>query len=104
MYFQYLALLLTELFLDRYFSDPEGLRTEINARIAAHNDGAIDLDKVEPFEESESAREQLARLAFWCATGSGKTLLMHVHVLQCRQYHQRAFEAAGGRSSIRSFW
>ncbi|MFN7429414.1 MAG: hypothetical protein ACK5TP_02395, partial [bacterium] len=31
--------------------------------------------------------------AFWCATGSGKTLLMHVHVRQFRQYHQRAFSA-----------
>lgn len=94
-YHQYLALLLTEMFLDRYFADPDGLRHELNVRIAEHNDepSRIDGDKVEPFDESESARDQLARLAFWCATGSGKTLLMHVHIRQFRQYHRRAFDA-----------
>ena len=28
----------------------------------------------------------LRKLAFWMATGSGKTLLMHVNVLQYRHY------------------
>ncbi len=93
-YHQYLALLFTEMFLDRFFTDADGLRQELNARITEHNEEAIvDGDRVKPFDEAESAREQLARLAFWCATGSGKTLLMHVHIRQFRQYHQHAFDA-----------
>ncbi len=91
-YHQYLALLFTELFLDRYFDDPEALRGEINERIAQHNTEALEVDRVEPFT-IEDAREQLARLAFWCATGSGKTLLMHVHVRQFRYYQQMAYRA-----------
>lgn len=100
-YHQYLALLFTEMFLDRYFQDAGTLRDEINGRIAEHNAecGVDSPDAVAPF--STEAREgddadpkrQLARLAFWCATGSGKTLLMHVHVRQFRQYHHRAFSA-----------
>src|SRR6266850_8617129 len=34
-YFQYLALLFTEIYLDHYFRDPEALRAALNARIAA---------------------------------------------------------------------
>lgn len=98
-YHQYLALLFTELFLDRYFQDAAALRAEINARIAEHNAecGVDSPDSVAPVPTEANAdddadpRRQLARLAFWCATGSGKTLLMHVHVRQFRQYHQRAF-------------
>lgn len=36
------------------------------------------------------ARTQLNKLAFWSATGSGKTLLMHVNLLQYRHYLARA--------------
>lgn len=95
-YHQYLALLFTELFLEQYFQDADALRDEINARIAEHNGEAIEPDQVAPFptepvgDDDADPRRQLARLAFWCATGSGKTLLMHVHVRQFRQYHQRA--------------
>lgn len=106
-YHQYLALLLTELFLDRYFGDAEALRDELNQTIDAHNErmagfhrqnGAHSesewrVDWVQPLLAGSPAREQLARLAFWCATGSGKTLLMHVHVRQFRHYHKLAHDA-----------
>jgi hypothetical protein len=100
-YHQYLALLLTEVFLDWYFQDAGALRDEINARIAEHNAecGEASPDAVALFatestdRDDADPRRQLARLAFWCATGSGKTLLMHVHVRQFRQYQQRAFGA-----------
>ncbi|MCX7411264.1 MAG: DEAD/DEAH box helicase family protein [Planctomycetales bacterium] len=92
-YHQYLALLFTELFLDQYFDDPDGLRNEINERISQHNATAAEVDQVQPISLELNSREQLARLAFWCATGSGKTLLMHVHVKQFRHYHQMAFAA-----------
>lgn len=93
-YHQYLALLLTEIYLDHYFRDPEALRAEINAVIGVHND-ALDPDsgdRVEPFPTNTPAREDLARLAYWCATGSGKTLLMHAHIHQFRWYQSRAYE------------
>jgi len=96
-YHQYLALLFTELFLDRFFQDAGTLRDEINARIAEHNAEAAEPDQVAPFptepvgDDDADPRRQLARLAFWCATGSGKTLLMHVHVRQFSEYHKRAF-------------
>ena len=98
-YHQYLALLFTELFLDRYFQDAESLRDEINATIAVHNADASDADQVAAFAtearvgDDADPRRQLARLAFWCATGSGKTLLMHVHVRQFRNYHDAACRA-----------
>lgn len=88
-YHQYLSLLFTEFFLDEYFGNPERLRDQINAQIAQ----APAVDRVEPFAAEAGAREQLSRLAFWCATGSGKTLLMHVNLLQFRHYHRMAFEA-----------
>ncbi len=90
-YHQYLALLLTELFMDRYFENPENLREEINEQIRQHNAQAPEVDRVNPFPTDGDACEQLARLAFWCATGSGKTLLMHVNVRQFRHYHKMAF-------------
>ena len=92
-YHQYLALLLTEVYLDRYFDDAEALRAEVNEQIAAHNEGVHDVDRVRPFAEDGDARTDLARLGYWCATGSGKTLLMHVHIRQFRHYHKRAYEA-----------
>lgn len=103
-YHQHLALMLTEIYLDHYFRDPEGMRQEINAVIAEHNTTDVEGDRVEPFptepfvdEEGKiddaDPRRQLSRLAFWCATGSGKTLLMHVNVLQFRWYHERARSA-----------
>jgi hypothetical protein len=92
-YHQYLALLFTEMFLDRFFEDPLALRAEINACIRAHNARVPEVDHVVPHALDEDPRQQMARLAFWCATGSGKTLLMHVNILQFRQYHQRAFQA-----------
>lgn len=102
MYHQYLSLLFTEIFLDRYFDDPNGLRIELNGVIKAHNERLGDPshpDWLEPFrqvvsaEDDGDARRQLARLAFWCATGSGKTLLMHMHIRQFKQYHERAYKA-----------
>jgi hypothetical protein len=100
-YHQYLALLFSEFYLDRYFDDPEGLRQELNQTIARHNADCDEADRVPEFPvdpakdpaDQADARWQLARLAYWCATGSGKTLLMHVHLRQFRHYHQHAHAA-----------
>jgi hypothetical protein len=88
-YFQYLALLFTEIYLDRYFRDSQALLLAMNARIAAMNASLEPPDQVEPFDEAGDARSQLNKLALWCATGSGKTLLMHMNVLQYRFYVEK---------------
>jgi hypothetical protein len=85
-YFQYLTLLFTEIYLDRYFRDPDGLLAALNARIAAWNEDKDDGDQVAPLDTTGAAWAQLNKLAYWSATGSGKTLLMHVNILQYQFY------------------
>ena len=94
-YFQYLALLFTEIYLDRYFRDPRALLLALNERITALNEGLDEADRIGALDESAEAWPQLNKIAFWMATGSGKTLLMHAHILQYRRFletHGRARE------------
>jgi hypothetical protein len=72
-YFQYLALLFTEIYLDRYFCDAAGLRQSINAQIEAYNTDKPDPDQIGRLDESADAWPQLNKLAYLMATGSGKT-------------------------------
>ena len=86
-YFQYLSLLFTEIYLDRYFRDRPGLLTDLNSFVEKFNAGGVPNEtgtQLSPFEESD-----LNKLAFWNATGSGKTLLMHVNLLQFRHYGKK---------------
>jgi len=80
-YFQYLSLLLTEVYLDRYFRDADKLLKDLNAHVEAFNADKPKGDQVDSY-----VSDDLKKLAFWNATGSGKTLLMHVNVLQYRHY------------------
>ncbi len=88
-YFQYLTLLFSEIYLDRYFSDPEALLEALNAQVAAYNADKEEYDQIVGFDEAAAAWPQLNKLAFWMATGSGKTLLMHANILQYRHYLTR---------------
>lgn len=85
-YFQWLTLLFTEIYLDRFFRNPEALRDELNAHIDRFNQERQPVDSIERFDETGDARVQLNKLAFWSATGSGKTLMMHLHLLQYQHY------------------
>jgi hypothetical protein len=85
-YFQYLALLFTEIYLDRYFCDALGLRRSINTQIVAYNADKPDADQLTLVEETSDAWPLLNKLAYWMATGSGKTLLMHANILQYQHY------------------
>ncbi len=85
-YFQYLALLFTEIYLDRYFRDPDALRTALNEEIASYNEGKPDADRVDPLDAEAEAWPQLNKISLWMATGSGKTLVMHANVLQYQHY------------------
>ncbi|MDO7787876.1 DEAD/DEAH box helicase family protein [Desulforamulus aquiferis] len=80
-YFQYLSLLFTEIYLDRFFRNPEKLLFDLNDWVEKFNAGVAKADKI-----SSHTLEDLRKLAFWNATGSGKTLLMHANILQYRHY------------------
>lgn len=124
-YFQYLSLLFTEIYLDRYFSDSIALLAAINRQITIYNEDKAAADQIAPLDAGTEAWPQLNKLAFWMATGSGKTLVMHTHILQFQFYlekhgrqrelnriilltpneglsqqHLREFEAAGIRAKI----
>ena len=88
-YFQYLTLLFTEIYLDRYFRDPQALLTALNAQVAAYNADKPEADQIPPFDEQAEAWPQLNKLAYWSATGSGKTLLMHANILQYQFYLEK---------------
>lgn len=88
-YFQYLALLFTEIYLDRYFHDPAALLAALNERIEIYNSEVPEDDRLSPFDAQADAWPQLNKIAFWMATGSGKTLLMHANILQYRYYLNR---------------
>jgi len=85
-YFQYLTLLFTEIYLDRYFRDPQSVLTALNAQVTVYNTDKPDADRIEFFNDGAEAWPQLNKLAYWSATGSGKTLLMHANILQYRHY------------------
>lgn len=81
-YFQFLSLLFTEIYLDWYFNRRQDLLDGLNAQMAEYRkeDGA------EAFKDYTA--DDLNKLAFWNATGSGKTLLLHVNILQYLHYFQ----------------
>ncbi len=84
-YFQWVSLLFTEMYLDRYFSDKESFCTELNEWVHTqrdHSQGGVWLGDYTP--------KQLNKLAYMCATGSGKTLMMHINILQFLYYLRRA--------------
>ena len=85
-YFQYLTLLFTEIYLDRYFRDPQALLAAVNAQLVTYNTDKAEADQLAPFDEAAEAWPQLNKLAYWSATGSGKTLLMHANILQYQHY------------------
>ncbi len=88
-YFQYLTLIFSEIYLDRYFRDPQALLTALNTQIAAYNADKGEPDRIVPFDRQSESWPQLNKLAYWSATGSGKTLLMHANILQYQYYLEK---------------
>ena len=80
-YFQQLAALYAELFLDRRAAAPEALANEIDGYVRERvrlMPGSYPVRGIVPAD--------LNKLAFWMATGSGKTLIMHLNYLQFLHY------------------
>jgi hypothetical protein len=80
-YFQYLAVLYTEIFLDRLTQDPKGLLLELNNTVENLRKDHAGLRTFPHFEP-----DHLRRLAFFMATGSGKTLILHINLWQIFYY------------------
>lgn len=82
-YFQHLALLYTEVFLDGYFNLRGKLLRWLNDFVSKRNlsksPGEV---KDAKFNETD-----LKKLAYWMATGSGKTLIMHINYRQFLRYN-----------------
>ena len=86
-YFQYLAALYTEIFLDRCSQSPAKLLDSLNRHVARLNTDSGSSGRVEPYQETD-----LKKLAFWMATGSGKTLLMHLNYRQYLHYNREPLD------------
>ncbi|QTN45918.1 DEAD/DEAH box helicase family protein [Ectopseudomonas mendocina] len=96
-YFQWLTLLFVEIYLDRYFNDRQGLCVALNAFIERFNQHHLTQGRETGI--GAYAVEDLNKLCLQNATGSGKTLLMHVNLLQFAQ-HARATGQADDYSRV----
>ena len=80
-YFQYLSLLFVEIYLDKYFEDKEQLLQDLNSYLRKFNADFENKEKLTEYNETE-----LNKLALYNATGSGKTLLLQMNLLQFSHY------------------
>jgi hypothetical protein len=80
-YFQYLSLLFVEIYLDKYFENKEKLLSDLNQHLDEFNLELIEKEKFPPY-----TNDDLNKLALYNATGSGKTLLMHINFKQFMHY------------------
>lgn len=86
-YYQYLYLLFVEYYLDMYFNNKDELLAELNDFIDRfHND-----DFSYKLSEYKYSEDDLNSIALWSATGSGKTILMHINFLQYKHYSKNKY-------------
>ncbi len=76
-YFQWLSLFFTEYYFDQCNTNQEELIHSLNEFI----EHCQDFESIEPYREND-----LKKLAYWMATGSGKTLIMHCNYWQITKY------------------
>jgi len=82
-YYQWFSLLFTEYFFDLYSSQKDTLIQQLNIFLEKETD----FKNIEPFSEND-----LKKLAYWMATGSGKTLIMHCNYWQAVKYFKNDWE------------
>jgi len=83
-YFQWLTLLFTEIYFDKYFSNREQLLNDLNEFVDLFNRHWVNYSDIANYTEDD-----LNKICFQNATGSGKTLIMHVNLLQYRHYAEK---------------
>jgi len=76
-YYQYLAAIFAEIYLDYYFKDPKQFKSILNT-----------WNKNRGSDESIPRSKITNKLAYWMATGSGKTIIMHLNLLQFLEYNK----------------
>jgi len=87
-YFQHLAALYTEIVLDRLFNRRALFLAELNAFVEERNARKLPGEPPdEPFTEND-----LTKLAYWMATGSGKTLILHLNYYQFLHYNKEPLD------------
>lgn len=86
-YFQYLALFYTEIFLDWKFNRPEEFLHHLNLYVQNRNDARAPGDAL----DASFTADNLEKLAYWMATGAGKTLIMHINYHQYLHYSKELF-------------
>jgi len=79
-YFQYLAVLFAEIVLDNLKNKKSDFLIELNTFLKGYKISE-EIELIDDFEE-----EDLKKLAFWMATGSGKTLITHINYYQFFNY------------------
>jgi len=79
-YFQYLAVFFAEIVLDNLKNRKLEFLYDLNQFLENYKQGQ-DINIVDTFSEND-----LRKLAFWMATGSGKTLIMHINYYQFLNY------------------
>jgi hypothetical protein len=79
-YFQYLAVLFTEIFLDKLKNKKKEFLYELNEFLKNYKD-----EKVKEILKNFTEQD-LKKLAFWMATGSGKTIILHINYYQFLDY------------------
>jgi superfamily II DNA or RNA helicase len=87
-YYQWLSLLFAEIYLDRFFADRSAMLDALNDYVDAFDaywTGEGYVSGITPYE-----LDDLNKLCLQNATGSGKTLLMHVNFLQFRHYASKS--------------
>ncbi len=88
-YFQYAACLFTELYLDRLTHDRAGLLAAVEAKRA----------QLAPILPAYAAAD-LNRLAIYMSIGAGKTLVMHINLLQFFHYGVLGSGPFGGANEV----
>jgi hypothetical protein len=79
-YFQYLAVLFTEIVLDNLKNNKNQFLAQLNEYLSEYKK-ENDIEIIDEFTEKD-----LNKLAFWMATGSGKTLIAHINYYQFFRY------------------
>lgn len=80
-YFQYFGLLFAEYYLHHYFQDADNLLVRLNDFRFEYCTRYPLASEVLPY-----TLDDLNKLAYWSATGSGKTLLLNINLLQYAHY------------------
>jgi superfamily II DNA or RNA helicase len=83
-YFQYIAVLFTEIYLDNLCSDSDDFLASLNKYIIS--------EEKNKNEFIHFKKKDMDKLAYWMATGSGKTLIMHINYLQYNKYNKKPLD------------